>query len=276
MRHHVLAAADDHCRAGQRCRRFHAVGVGVAGGQIVVQDAGFLALHEAARRAQQPHARHGVAADGGARRMRPRVDHGDGLGLLVLCRAQQDIGDRHWHRSAEQRYAGDADRVAEGTFECGQRTHAVTDQRNVLRRVTSADSLQQQFDPVGQIFDRRQRLARAAAMAGQIDGQYGKTVVGKPAALQAPDAVIVLRAVDEHDAGQAGIEGLAAGVGVGRLTIDFDLHGQAFAAAARPRFRSSIRSPMSSRPIDRRMVPGWMPAATRAASDMRKWVVDAG
>jgi hypothetical protein len=101
----------------------------------------------------------------------------------------------------------------------------VTDERDVFCRVAGADFLQQQLDPVGQVFDRRQRLARAAAMAGQIDRQHAEAVMGEPAALQAPDAVVVLRAVDEHDAGQGGVEGLAAGVGVGGPAVEFDLHG---------------------------------------------------
>ena len=50
----------------------------------------------------------------------------------------------------------------------------------------------------------------------------------------------------------------------------------AFDAAFSARFRSSIRSSASSRPIERRIVPGPMPARTSAASSMRKCVVEAG
>src|SRR5204863_2265558 len=99
----------------------------------------------------------------------------------------------------------------------------------------------------------------------------------KPAREQRPDAVVVNRAVDEEEARQRGIERLAAGVGIRALTMDLKLHqAPAFCAAFSARDRSSMRSALSSRPIDKRIVPAVMPACASAASSMRKCVVDAG
>src|SRR5205814_2962151 len=97
-----------------------------------------------------------------------------------------------------------------------------------------------------------------------------------------PHAVVVQRTVDEDDAGERRVESLAAGVGVGQVVADLDLHQRtafalaAFSATFSARFRSSIRSSASSSPIDRRIVPGVMPACASAASSMRKCVVEAG
>ncbi len=49
-----------------------------------------------------------------------------------------------------------------------------------------------------------------------------------------------------------------------------------FSATRKARFKSSMRSSASSRPIDRRTVPGVMPACLSAAASIRKWVVLAG
>src|SRR5699024_2881212 len=115
-------------------------------------------------------------------------------------------------------------------------------------------------------------------MAGQIDGQHVPAVIVEVAALQCPHAVVVKYTVDEHHGGLCGDEWFAGSVGVQALAVNVGMHVQApaFAAALSARLRSSIRSSGSSRPIDRRMVPGPMPAWVSAASLRRKWVVLAG
>ena len=50
-------------------------------------------------------------------------------------------------------------------------------------------------------------------------------MVGQIAALQAPDTVVVQRAVDQHHGGKLGPEGFAGGVSVQRGIIDGDQHG---------------------------------------------------
>jgi hypothetical protein len=122
----------------------------------------------------------------------PMVPRGECDQVLIMrspwarcpSRAQQCVGDRHRHGGADQGDARDAGRVARRAFQRGERTHAVADQRDAFRRIASADFLQQQFDPVGQVLDRGQRRAGAAAVAGQVDGQHAEAVMGEPAALQ--------------------------------------------------------------------------------------------
>ncbi len=52
------------------------------------------------------------------------------------------------------------------------------------RRFLYAGGVEQGDDPVGLRFHRWQQPALGAAVAGQVDGQHGKAVVGEPAALQ--------------------------------------------------------------------------------------------
>src|SRR5256885_14667534 len=100
-------------------------------------------------------------------------------------------------------------------------------------------------------------------------------VVREITRLQHPDAMVLFAAVDEDDRRQFRVEALPAGVGVGGIARDPELHLQAF-AALKARARSSMRSSGSSSPIDRRIVPGPIPASASAASLMRKCVVLAG
>ena len=100
---------------------------------------------------------------------------------------------------------------------------------------------------------------------GRSTRQHVPAVVREVAGLQDPHAVVVEHAVDEDHGGLGGIEGLAAGVAVGRVAVDlrYMLRApQAFSAAFSARFRSSIRSSGSSSPIDRRIVP-WRDAGGR-------------
>ncbi len=169
-------------------------------------------------------------------------------------------------------------RRAAGRLERDQRAHAVADER----RRADTGRVEQGEQPVGDRLDARQRRPVAAAVAGQVGGEHGVAVVREPARQQRPDAVVVQRAVDEDDARQARVERLAAGVRVGlaralrQATSSFIGRAAPRAAALSARLRSSIRSSASSRPIERRIVPGPMPARASAASSIRKCVVEAG
>jgi hypothetical protein len=132
----------------------------------------------------------------------------------------------------------------------------VADQRGLLH----AGGVEQRQQPVGQASTLGPAAGRRCAVAGQVHRQHAVAVVREPARQQRPHAVVVQRAVDEDDAGQGRVEGLAAGVGVGLAAVDDELHA-AFSATLKARFRSSIRSSASSRPMLSRIVPGVMPAA---------------
>ena len=119
-------------------------------------------------------------------------------------------------------------------------------------------------------------------MAWQVNGQNIPAVVGKVARLQNPDTVIVEHAVNEYRSRFAGIKFFATGVSIQRGALNLINHaappevGAAFSAARSARFKSSIRSSGSSRPIDKRTVPGPMPEAFKVSSSTRKCVVLAG
>jgi hypothetical protein len=143
-------------------------------------------------------------------------------------------------------------------FQRDQRTHAVPGQC----RPPHTGGVEQCQQPVGAGLDVGAGRALAAAVCRQVDGQHAMAMVSEPARQQRPDAVVVQRAVHEHQAGQGGIEGLAAGVDLGRAPVD---DAASCAPASRllgraQRFRSSIRSSASSRPMLSRIVPGVMPA----------------
>ena len=121
----------------------------------------------------------------------------------------------------------------------------------------------------------RARVARAAPMAGQVHREHREPLVREVARLPLPHAVVESRPVHEDDGGALGVERPPAGIGIGGVSLDDELHGLSARGVERAP-RSSIRSSGCSRPIDRRTVPGVMPAAASAASSMRKCVVEAG
>ena len=108
-----------------------------------------------------------------------------------------------------------------GGLQGHQRAKAVPDQN----RPGQAGSVHQRHNEVGRRLYRGWRLAGAAAVTRQIDGQHVPAVVGQVARLQNPDTVVVQHAMDKDDAGLGGIEGFAAGVAVAGLAIDGDEHG---------------------------------------------------
>ena len=171
-----------------------------------------------------------------------------------------------------------ADALAQAcrSFKRDQRTPAVADQRGARY----AGGIQQCGDEVSRRLNAGRCFAAAAAMAGQIDGQHVPAVVRQKAALQYPNAVVIEHAVNEHRCRLGRVKGLAAGVAVGGRTQNAELHAAApvvvLSAAFKARFRSSIKSSGSSRPMLRRMVPWVMPPAASASSLMRKCVVLAG
>ena len=115
-----------------------------------------------------------------------------------------------------------------GGLQRNQRAPAVADQRGAF----NAQGIEQRRHKRSALLNAGRRIAAAAAMAGQIDGQHVPAVVGHVAALQGPHAVVVEHAVDEHHRGLGGIEGLAAGVAVDGGAVDLDVHGQAPAFSA--------------------------------------------
>ena len=166
-------------------------------------------------------------------------------------------------------------RRARRRLERDQRPHAVADQRGAA----DAGRVEQREQPVGERLDARERRAGAAPMAGQVEREHARSRGARTSATAASRRCgrAARRGRRRRTAG--GVERLAAGVGVGRragpsTTSSFiaRLAPRAFSA----RFRSSIRSSASSRPIDSRIVPAPMPARASAASSIRKCVVDAG
>ena len=205
---------------------------------------------------------------------REHIDHGQRFGRLVeRCVEQRG---RHLHRKSGTHH----DQMRHALTQLGrnlqrnQRAPAVADQRGSLH----AQRIQQCFNKSCGRFNTGRRFARAAAMAGQIDGQHVPAVVSEVAALQNPDAVVIEHTMDKNHRGLGGVQRLAGGVNVALCAIDVDVHAQApaFSAVFRARFKSSIRSSASSRPIDSRIVPWLMPAPASASSLMRKCVVLAG
>ena len=105
-------------------------------------------------------------------------------------------------------------------------------------------------------------------MPWQIQRQHVPAVIAEIAALQPEQRMVEPGAVDEQHARLASVEQVRGGVGEGAFPVYYQVH-QARAAAFSARSRSSIRSCASSRPIDRRTVPGPMPARFRSSSLMR-------
>src|SRR5258706_11725160 len=106
-------------------------------------------------------------------------------------------------------------------------------------------------------------------MSGQIKREHRVSVMREEATLQDPNAVIVLRAVQENDTRLHRVEGLSARVRE-QCGLGSELHVRSarglfaqdtFCAALSARARSSIRSSASSNPIDKRIVPCVIPAA---------------
>ena len=87
-------------------------------------------------------------------------------------------------------------------------------------RLRQTGGVEQRQHEVGGDLHRGGRLTGAAAVAGQVNGQHIPTMVRQVARLQNPDAVVVQHPVNEDDAGLGGIEGLTAGVAVGRVAVD--------------------------------------------------------
>jgi hypothetical protein len=63
-------------------------------------------------------------------------------------------------------------------------------------------------------------------VAGQIERHYGKSMMGKVARLQDPDAVIVLSAMQENDGRGRSGEGLATGVGIRLPRLNVEQHAK--------------------------------------------------
>src|SRR5882672_3887224 len=107
-------------------------------------------------------------------------------------------------------------------------------------------------------------------MSGQIKREHRVTVMREVAALQDPDAVIVLRAVQENETRFRRVEWFSTRVreqrGVGSEFHAWLARGlliqDVFCAALSARARSSIRSSTSSSPIDSRIMPCVIPAAS--------------
>ncbi len=223
-RHHVAQAEDEQGGAAHRLGGGLAVGVGVAGEKVRVEHLRRVDLRDALL---EPHgAAHGVEAGAGEgrllrdRRVRPDVDHVDG-GLLVAARGfQQRVGHLHRVGRAQQAQLADPLRRLVRGLQRDQRAHAVAEQRGLVH----AGGVEQLQQPGGQLFDAGLGGALAAAVAGQVDGQHAKAVVGEVAALQRPHGVVVLRAVEEDDGGQGGVEGLAAGVAIGVHALHGEQH----------------------------------------------------
>jgi nucleoside-diphosphate-sugar epimerase len=183
---------------------------------------------------------------------------------LVACGVQQGVG--HLHRVGGAAPAPialtGAPRLA-GRLERDQRAHAVTDEARACHagREVSSSSTQSAIASTCRAPGRR----CARAPAGRRPAR--EAVVREVARLQDPHAVVVLRAVHEHDRGALRIEGLAAGVGVGRAAVDFQHHGSGL--ACRSGFLGGLEGAFqvadevvgSSRPTDSRSVPSPMPAA---------------
>ena len=93
-----------------------------------------------------------------------------------------------------------------------------------------AGGVEQRGQPVGHGGDVGERGAGAAMVAGQVDRQHAEAVMREVARLQRPHAMVVLGAVDEHGGRQAGVERLAAGVGVGRLVLNLEDHADSLGA----------------------------------------------
>ena len=108
-----------------------------------------------------------------------------------------------------------------GGLQRHQRAKAVADQH----RLRQTGGVEQRQHEVGGGLYRDRRLTSAAAVARQVNGQHIPAMVRQVARLQNPDAVVVQHPVNEDDAGLGGIEGLTAGVAVGRVAVDGEEHG---------------------------------------------------
>ena len=87
-----------------------------------------------------------------------------------------------------------------------------------------AQRVQQGDNGVGGLFYCLWRVTGAFAVAGQVDGQHVVAMVGKVAALQNPDAVVVERAVNKNHGRAFGRKGLAPGVSVQIGVVDGNEH----------------------------------------------------
>ena len=101
-----------------------AIGVGVAGGEVVVEDVAFgvalcHAFHQALAAALHPRARSRRGGLVGEAGVRPRIDHGDGLVHAIERGVEQGIGDFHRVGRGEQ---GDAAHRVSGSAG-GRRRH---------------------------------------------------------------------------------------------------------------------------------------------------------
>ena len=169
------------------------------------------ALQEPQRVAGQPHARHRVAAELLAGAVRPAGDELVGDVIVALRGVEQRVADRHRRRGAE--------RARSSSTRSGCRaahSSAASEPSEWPTSAARADAgrVEQRGNPVGDRLDRRQRGAAGPAVARQIDGEHVAAVMREIARLQRPDAVVVRRAVDEHDRRQRGVERPRARVGV--------------------------------------------------------------
>src|SRR3954468_9496893 len=105
-------------------------------------------------------------------------------------------------------------------------------------------------------------------MTWQVDGQHIPPVIAEVAALQAKRGMVEPGAVDENHGRLLRLERVRGRVCESFFVIERKIH-QALVAALSERSRSSIRSRASSRPTERRTVPGPMPAFFRSSSLMR-------
>ena len=218
-RHQVQFAGNDQSRHRNRRARCHAIRVGVAGRQILVEDAGTRAFENPLANAYHPQARRRVGADPGARAVAPEVNHVDGLMAVVPGRAEQCRTDRHRRRRPDQHQSRDARGMACRALERDQGSHRMSDQRRTLdrRRIEQAD------DPVGKRRDRLEWRTARPTVARQIDREDIDPAKSQPAALQRPDRVVHAGAVQEDHDRLSGAMILPAGRDVDWSAVDFKL-----------------------------------------------------
>jgi hypothetical protein len=173
------------------------------------------------------------------------------------CGGQQCV--RHLHRVGGAHHHqvdlwSRGSRRAGGGLQPDQRAHAVADDA----AVHDAGGIQQRQQPVGQASTLGQRRPRAAAVAGRSTASTFAAVVREPARQQVQTLWSLSAPCTNTSQGRPG-EGLAAGVGVGLAAVDVEFIAPACDQPSR-RLQRALQVVDqvvgSSRPIDRRIVPG--------------------
>ena len=101
-------------------------------------------------------------------------------------------------------------RPAVGNFQSNQGTQTVACNGGLLH----AQCVQQGQHGLSGLFDRLRCVARTFAMARQVNGQDVVAVVGKVAALQNPNAMVIECTMNENHGRALGCKRFATGVGV--------------------------------------------------------------